>query len=116
MINARYLSQSCDVGPVVVRALSSLTNHHARQIAEAVQAAAPDWAIDPLDDYDGYLSVLVSMPDETEGQPSYLISGTVQQIELSEVQGDTMRKVGRFENLDQAVDVLIARLSPKPVF
>jgi hypothetical protein len=37
MINARDVSQSYDVGPAVIRALSSLTHKHASQIAQALE-------------------------------------------------------------------------------
>ena len=99
----------------MIPALTNLTHEHANQIAEAVQAGPPDWEVDVLDDYNGYLSVLVSMQHELEAQPSYLIAGTVQQIELSEVQGDILRELGPFDTLQQASDALLVLLSPKPV-
>ena len=58
MINAaRYANDSYDVRLAVIRALSSLTHEHANQIAEAVAAGAPEWEVDRLDDYNGYLAV-----------------------------------------------------------
>ena len=114
MISERCLNQSCDVGPVVIPALSSLTHEDADQIAKAVQAGAPDWEVDRVDDYDGYLSVLVSLRNEPDGEPSYLVSRNVQQqIDLSEVQGDMLRELGPFDTLQQATDALIALLTSR---
>ena len=112
MINTRYANDSYDVGPAVIRALSSLTHDHANQIAEAVEAGAPDWEVDRLDDYNGYLAVLVSLTDDMDAQPSHLISGTVQRVELSEVHGDTLRELGPFDSLEQAIDALLLTLKP----
>lgn len=114
MLNARHVDQGFESRPVVIRALSSLTQEHARQIAEAVQGVDPDWELDLLDDYDGYLSVLVSRQDEAEGQPCYLISGSIQQIQLSEIESDAMRQLGVFDTIDQAIALLTARLSKNP--
>ena len=72
MINTRYASDSYDVGPAVIRALSSLTHDHADKIAEAVEAGAPDWEVDRVDDPDGYVAVFVSLKDDMDAQPTYL--------------------------------------------
>jgi len=114
MINTRYANDSYDVRLAVIRALSSLTHEHANQIAEAVAAGAPEWEVDRLDDYNGYLAVLVSLADDMDAQPSYLISGTVQRVELSEVRGDTLRELGPFDSLEQAIDALLVALTPAP--
>jgi hypothetical protein len=110
-MNARLVGYGYDVGPAVIRALSSLTHDHARQIAEAVQAHAPEWDVDCLDDYNGYLALLVSFRDDMDARPSYLISGTLQHIELAEVQGDISIDIGQFSTVEDVVERLISRLS-----
>jgi hypothetical protein len=114
MINARYVSDSYDVGPAVIRALSSLTHDHANQIAQAVAAGAPDWEIDRLDDPNGYLAIFVSLKDDMDARPTYWISGTAQRIELSEHHSDTLRELGPFDSPEQAIDALLVALKQAP--
>jgi hypothetical protein len=110
MINPPY-TQSQTLGPAVIRPLTSLTHEHANQIATAVQAGAPEWEVDRLDDYDGYLGVLVSLKDDIDAQPSYLISGTVERVEVAKLRDDRLREVGEFDTVQQAIEGLIALLT-----
>ena len=112
MISARHVSHSYDVGPAMIPALRSLTDEHANQVADAVQANAPDWETDRLHDCEGYLAVLVSLKDDMDAQPTYLISRTVQHIEVAEVHGDTLRELGPFDSLEQAIETLLVFLKP----
>ena len=112
MINTRYANDSYDLGPAVIRALSSLTHDNAGTIAEAVEAGAPDWEVDRVHEPDGYVAVFVSLKDDMDAQPTYWISGTPQHIELSEVHGDTLRELGPFDSLEQAIDALLFTLKP----
>jgi hypothetical protein len=114
MINTPSASDSYDVGPAVIRALSSLTHDNADKIAQAVEAGAPDWEVDRVDDPDGYVAVFVSLKDDMDAQPTYWLSGTVQRVEVSEVHGDTLRELGPFDSLEQAVDALLLSLKPAP--
>jgi hypothetical protein len=111
MMNTRYVDYGYEVGPAMIRALSSLTRDHARQIAEAVQADAPAWEVDCLDDYNGYLAVLVSFKHDMDARPTYLISGTLHGIELAEVQDDISVDIGQFDRIDDVIEALISRLS-----
>ena len=42
-----------------IRALSSITSQQADTIAQAVQASGRAWDVQTIDDYDGYLSILI---------------------------------------------------------
>jgi hypothetical protein len=113
MINTRYVGQSYHLGPAVIRALRSLTHDHANQIEDAVQASAPEWDVDRIDDYNGYLAVLVSRKDDIDTEPSYLISGTVDRVELAKIRADTLREVGPFKTVEQAIEALVALLTAR---
>src|SRR4051794_25648207 len=92
------------------RVLSSLSYEHVQAIT-AMLDAAPDWEVDLLEDYHGYLAALVSMKTETEGQPCYLISGASQQIELAKLRDDKLQELGYFGSLDDVVASLLATFS-----
>ena len=110
MTHTSHISQAYELGPVVIRALSSLTEEHARTVIEAVQARAPEWESDLLYDYNGYLSILVSSKYEVPGQPSYFISGTIQKIDLSEIRDDKVRQLGCFGTVQNTTAALIAEM------
>ena len=112
MINTRYANDSYDVGPAVIRALSSLTHDQADKIADAVAASAPDWEVDRAHEPDGYVAVFVSPKDDMDAQPTYWLSGTVQRVEVSEVHSDTLRELGPFDSLEQAIDALLLTVKP----
>ena len=112
MINTRYANDSYDLGPAVIRALSSLTHDQADKIADAVAASAPDWEVDRVHEPDGYVAVFVSLKDDMDARATYWISGTARRIELSEVHGDTLRELGPFDSLEQAIDALLLTLKP----
>jgi hypothetical protein len=111
MINGSYAGQGYALGPAVIPALSSLTHDHATQIENAVKTSAPEWDVDRTDDYDGYVAVLVSLKHDIDARPTYLISGTVDRVELAEVHGDTLRELGPLDSLEQAIEALIAVLN-----
>ena len=112
MINTCYASDSYELGPAVIRALSSLTHDHADKIAESVAAGAPDWDVDRVHEPDGYVAVFVSLKDDMDARATYWISGTAGRIELSEVHGDTLRELGPFDSLEQAIETLLVFLKP----
>lgn len=97
-------------GPVTIRALSSLTNEHVARVGEVVAARAPGWIVHQHDDYDGHLSLLVSPPQD-HGEPSYVISGTVDAVELAAMRDDVLCTLGRFENVDAALTELSSQLN-----
>ena len=94
-------------GPAVIRALSSLSSSH----VEAMTAVAGDlWAVQIANDYDGYLSIIVEPTDPTSDRPSYLISGTVQQIELAEVRNEALTTLLAATEIDAIASELARRL------
>ena len=95
-------------GPAIVRALRSLAFGDADLIAQAVGTIGHSWSVQSFDDYEGYLSVLVEPEDAS--QPSYLISGTLDQIELARLSYDNLRTLGCFQNVATTADQLIQLL------
>ncbi len=98
-------------GPVTIRALRSLTG----QAFEAVRVAIAElpgggWVLDAHDDYDGYLSLLIS-PERGSDAPSFLISGQVGLMEVAKFQGDELHTLGRFESLEATIAELVRALT-----
>jgi hypothetical protein len=104
----------CDLGQtlVTIRALSSLTSQNAHTIARTIAALDDGWSVQTWDDYDGYLSILIEPPDQATAQPSYVISGTIQRIELAKLRGDELITLGAFDSVCSAVDQLVRACKP----
>jgi hypothetical protein len=103
MINTGQIYREWEQGPVTIRALRSLTRADADVVVEAVQALGSGWSVEQVDDYEGYLSLLISALDESAAKPDLLISGKLGQIELAELRGDNLHTFGCFKTIDQAV-------------
>ena len=103
----------CDLeqGPATIRALRSLTLQHADMVTRIVDSVGGGWSVTAIDDYDGYLSIIVEPENAAYGLPSYLISGTVAHIELAQVQGDSMRAIDAFDSITKLVSKLPQLLS-----
>jgi hypothetical protein len=103
MMNTSQTNRRHDLeqGPVTVRALRSLTRQHADVVNQTVAEIAGQWAIELHDDYEGYLSILISPARPGREGPVYLVSGTHSHIEVSAMDEDTLRKVGCYETIDQ---------------
>ncbi|GAC1346355.1 MAG: hypothetical protein NVSMB18_28330 [Acetobacteraceae bacterium] len=93
-----------DQGPAPIRALRSLRPQQADRVAKAVMTWPMAWSVERHDDYDGYLSILVSAVGH--GPRTFLISGMVNAIELFELRQEQLFSLGRFE----AIDGVIGRL------
>ena len=89
-----------------IRALSSITSQQADTIAQAVQASGRARDVQTIDDYDGYLSILIAPSVSDDEQKTFFISGAAQHLELSEVDGDNMMFVAIFNDVEE----LTARL------
>ena len=100
-MHTHQLDQDLDQGPVMVRALHSLTQQQAAIITRAVAAAAPHWSVQTCDDYDGYLSIMVELVGPGPEQPAYYISGTIGRIELAEVRQDALSTLACFSNVNE---------------
>jgi hypothetical protein len=90
-------------GPVMIRALRSLTREHADVVSQTVNEIAGQWAIELHDDYEGYLSILISSAEPGREGPVYLVSGTHSQIEVNAMDQDVLRRVGCYKTINQAV-------------
>lgn len=91
-----------------VRALSSLTRRDAAAVRATVRAAGNVYAVEEHDDYDGYLSLLLTPPQE--GGASSLVSGRTGAVDLAAVQGDSMTALGCYPSVGAAMLVLRAAL------
>lgn len=93
MMHTGHNYRDLEQGPATIRALRSLAPRDADAITQAVAAVGDGWSVQTSDDYDGYLCILVEPQDETAGQLTYLISGTVNRIELAEMHHDEMHTI-----------------------
>src|SRR4051794_4957160 len=60
-----------------------------------------------VDDYDGYLSLVVSRIDEQEDDPTFLISRKTDRIELARLQADRLQTIATFTTVEDATAQLI---------
>ena len=91
----------------VVPALSSLTRANAAHVRAAL-ASRSDYAVEEHDDYDGYLSLLLTPAQDC--LPAYLLSGRLFAVDLAEIRDDEMRPMGTFDSVHAALDVALAAL------
>lgn len=84
-----------------IRALSSLTGRDAASVRAAVRSTGNRYRVEEHDDYDGYLSLLLT-PDEA-GRCAFLVSGRVGAVDLAALQGDEMTGLGRFPSVGAAM-------------
>ena len=97
MINTFQLSQAAfNQDDIIVRALSSITSEQANTIAQIVHASGQSWDVQPVDDYDGYQSILIKPGIRSNEQKALFISGTAQRLELFEARDDDLALVGTF--------------------
>ena len=91
---------TANLDPATIRALSSITSQQAETIARAVRAAEPAWEVQFIDDYDGYLSILIAPSVSDDEQKSFFISGSAQRLELFEAIDDSMSLVESFSDVE----------------
>ncbi len=87
-----------------IRALSSLTRRDVDAVRATIRVTACSYAAHEHDDYDGYLSLLLTPADQT--RPSYMVGGRTGAVELAELQGDDMALLGTFASIGAAMAVL----------
>ena len=95
---------------LVIRALSSITPEQADLVVDSLATLAGSWFVERHDDYDGYMSIVIS-PDDFDA-PSLIMSGKANAIELSEMRDDTLHMRGRFSDIDAAIGALLGLLAP----
>lgn len=87
-----------------IRALSSLTRRDADAVRSTVRAAATDYTVQEHDDYDGYLSLLVTPGDDTGS--CYVVAGRTGAVDVASLQNDDMTSLGTFPSIGAAMIVL----------
>ena len=92
-----------------VRALHSLTRRDADAVRATVRQLGGEWLVEQHDDYDGYLSLLLT-PEASEDRPAFLVSGRTGAVELAELRGDDMTSLGCFRSIGAATAVLAEHL------
>ena len=103
------VSPTIEQGPVVIRQLRSITLAQAGTVARAVATLSAAWRVERHDDYDGYLSLVISQDDDDEA-PTFAISGEADRIELCEVRDDALHAWGCFNTIDETADALVGML------
>lgn len=96
---------SLDEGPVVIRALRSITRAQADVAAQAFGRSGAPWIVEYHDDYDGYLTIVVS-PVASDAT-TFVISGTIDDVALSEMHDDELQTRARFGTVDAALAALV---------
>jgi hypothetical protein len=109
MIHTDQINQAWEQGPVTIRALRSLTDHAFAAVSDAIAELQGGWTLERHDDYEGYLSLLIS-PESGIDAPSYFISGQLGYIELAQFQGDELHTLGRFGDIEATTAELVRAL------
>ncbi len=99
MMTTTHPHQNANQDPVIIRALSSITPKQADTIAQAVHASHQDCEIQIVDDYNGYLSVLIEPSVSRSEQKAFFISGTAQRLELFEAYNDDLALIATFSDV-----------------
>lgn len=85
----------------VIRALSSITLDQADKLTEIIRDAELAWDVQTFDDYDGYLSILLTPLIESENEKSFSITGKAECLELWQIHGDDFTPLESFDSVDQ---------------
>ena len=93
---------------VTIRRLRSISPAQADVVAQAVAALPAPWRVERHDDYDGYLSVIVSL--DKEDASTFALSGKADRIELCEVRDDELHPRGCFGTIADATNALLGLL------
>lgn len=99
-----YPMSSSQLGSATIRALSSLSRRDAEIVRATVRAAASCHHVQEHDDYDGYLSLLITPTDEV--RPSFMVAGRSGAVDVAELWGDEMMTIGTFASIGAAMVVL----------
>lgn len=91
-----------------IRALHSLTRRDANAVRSTVRAAATGYSVQEHDDYDGYLSLLITPTDDAA--PSYVVAGRTGAVDVAVLQNDDMIALGTFPSIGAAMVVLRPKL------
>ena len=89
---------------IAIRAFRSLTRRDADAVRSTVRAAATGYTVQEHDDYDGYLSLLVTPADDTAA--SYVVAGRTGAVDVATLRDDDMAPLGTFPSIGAAMIVL----------
>lgn len=96
-----------------VRAFRSLTRRDADAVRSTVRAAASGFSVQEHDDYDGYLSLVVTAADTAAR--SYVVTGQTGAVEIAALHQDEMVPLGKYPSIGAAMIVLRSALEqPEP--
>lgn len=90
-----------------IRALSSITLDQTEIIVQAVRATGRGWDVQTTDDYDGYLSIMVTPSISADKETTFFVAGTAQRLELFKAYDDTMTSVASFNDAKDLSLVLL---------
>ena len=96
MAIAQLVRNTATQDEAVVRALSSITPQQAETLAQALQASSYAWDVQTIDDYDGYMSVLIEPRTLGNDMPAYFIAGTKEHLELLKAHNDDLTRIAIF--------------------
>ena len=89
---------------IAIRAFRSLTRRDADAVRSTVRAAATGYTVQEHDDYDGYLSLLLTPSDDTAS--SYVVAGRTGAVDIATLRDDDMVPLGTFPSIGAAMIVL----------
>ena len=89
---------------IAIRAFRSLTRQDADAVRSTVRAAATGYTVQEHDDYDGYLSLLLTPPDDSAA--SYVVAGRTGAVDIATLRDDDMAPLGTFPSIGAAMIVL----------
>ena len=104
MVQTFPMTDSQNTTGATIRAFSSLTRRDANAVRATMRAAAASYTVQEHDDYDGYLSLLLTPADDT--RPSYMVGGRTGAVDIAELQGDDMAALGTFPSIGAAMALL----------
>lgn len=100
MAIAQLVRNTVTQDEVIIRALSSITPQQAETLVRALQAASPAWDVQTIDDYNGYMSVLIE-PRTLGDMPAYFVGGTKQHLELLKAHNDDLIPIAVFSDIGE---------------
>ena len=104
MVQTFPMTHPHDSTSAAIRAFSSLTRRDANAVHATLRAAACSYTVHEHDDYDGYLSLLLTPAEDS--RPSYMVAGRTGAVDVAELQGDDMAALGTFPGIGAAMAVL----------
>lgn len=100
MLNTSQTFINQETLPVAVRALRSITQDQVRTAVQALSAHDDLWIVDQHVDYDGYLSLVITHHVHIA---TFVISGTVDRIEIAVLREEELQPLGVYQTFDEAL-------------